>query len=270
MLNQNFSDRSYNDIIFQGRNKAYGAYALREAYSANLRKAGGIVLLALLPILLFSFRQVNFNSKVEIKQHDSVKVTVVTITKKPQIKPIATLPKPAQPAPKPKAIAQKPWPTRIVEDKKVTTPLISNTIIALMDDDTTGIGTAPISMHFNVGKTGNNSTTSTEKPNNKPFVSVERMPQFPGGESAMLDFLSKHVHYTNAASSLELEGKVVLNFIVDEQGQISQIEVARSLGGGLDQEAIEAVKKMPKWSPGIQNGKAVPVSFYLPISFQLH
>jgi len=98
---------------------------------------------------------------------------------------------------------------------------------------------------------------------------VEKMPVFPGGEQAMLRFLSDSLRYPKEARKKNIQGKVYLRFIVTPDGDVSNIEVLRGLPEGLSEEAIRVVKLMPKWISGSQFGKNVPVQFTLPINFVL-
>ena len=108
-----------------------------------------------------------------------------------------------------------------------------------------------------------------EAPKTEIFEFVEQMPDFPGGEDALAAYLSKNIKYPKQANENGVQGRVVLNFVVNEDGDISDIKVVRGIGSGCDQEAMRVVNSMPKWKPGKQNGKAVKVSFSLPISFEL-
>ena len=103
----------------------------------------------------------------------------------------------------------------------------------------------------------------------KPYTWVEQMPTFPGGDGEMMKFLGKNIRYPPVAQRNGLEGLVVLSFTVSRTGEISDIEVIKSLGGGTDEEAVRVVKTMPKWTPGKQNGRAVPVKFTLPVRFTI-
>ena len=98
---------------------------------------------------------------------------------------------------------------------------------------------------------------------------VEEMPQFPGGETAMMEFVAKNVVYPQEARDKEISGRVYVNFIVDKDGSICDVNVAQGIGGGCDEEAIRVVKAMPKWKPGIQKGKPVRVHFTMPFTFKL-
>lgn len=104
------------------------------------------------------------------------------------------------------------------------------------------------------------------------FVAVEEMPTFPGGDRAMMDFISKNIVYPPLARDSSIQGKVRIKFVVDVDGTLRDIQVVGKprLGYGLEEAAIAVVKKMPAWKPGKHNGKAVPVYFMLPISFKLY
>jgi protein TonB len=99
----------------------------------------------------------------------------------------------------------------------------------------------------------------------KIFQVVEQMPQFPGGENAMMKFIMKNFNTSNLSESDEIVGKFIVGFIVREDGSISDIKVKRSVSPTYDAEALRVLKSFPKFKPGRQNGKAVPVSFILPI-----
>jgi TonB family protein len=98
---------------------------------------------------------------------------------------------------------------------------------------------------------------------------VEVMPQFIGGEKIMFLWLSNNLHYPEDAQRRGIQGRVIVRFVVDVDGSIKQVEVVRSLSPSCDAEAVRAVKAMPDWSPGTQDGIPVPVYFTLPLSFKL-
>jgi protein TonB len=102
------------------------------------------------------------------------------------------------------------------------------------------------------------------------FVVVEDMPEFPGGEAAMYNWLGKNIRYPQVAKENGIEGKVFVRFIVNENGKVQDAQVLRGIGGGCDEEALRVVKEMPSWKPGKQRGKPVRVQFTIPIHFQLN
>jgi TonB family protein len=110
----------------------------------------------------------------------------------------------------------------------------------------------------------------TKGDDEKAFEIVEKMPEFPGGDKALLEFLSKNIKYPVEAQKKGLQGRVVVGFVVEKDGSLSDVKTAKSVDPLLDQEAMRVVKSMPKWLPGRQKGKAVRVKFNVPISYQLN
>ena len=99
---------------------------------------------------------------------------------------------------------------------------------------------------------------------------AEQMPEFPGGMSALMEFLKNEIHYPKKCRVAGVEGRAIIKFVVKKNGKIKKIEVARSSGDEqLDKEAMRVIKKMPKWKPGMHDGKNVNTQFTLPISFKL-
>ena len=101
------------------------------------------------------------------------------------------------------------------------------------------------------------------------FSIVEEMPSFPGGDEALLKYLGKNIKYPAIAKDAGIQGTVYVTFVVDERGDVKDVKVLRSIGGGTDEEAIRVVENMPRWKPGKQRGKAVKVQYNLPIRFTL-
>jgi len=99
------------------------------------------------------------------------------------------------------------------------------------------------------------------------FTLCEKMPEYPGGKDALNKFLCGNVNYPEQAKESGITGKVIVNFIVEKDGKITDVKVLHGLGGGCDEEAVRVVQNMPDWVPGQQRGKAVRVSYNLPITF---
>jgi protein TonB len=101
------------------------------------------------------------------------------------------------------------------------------------------------------------------------FTVVESMPEFPGGQAKMMEFIARNIKYPPMARESGIQGRVFVNFVVEPNGSVSNVKVLRGIGGGCDEEAIRVVESMPRWTPGRQRGKAVRVSFNLPVRFTL-
>ena len=110
------------------------------------------------------------------------------------------------------------------------------------------------------------NSNSTEQ---EPFVFAEQMPEFPGGDNALMSFLQRNIKYPIKALKKNIEGIVMINFVVERDGRISKVNVTKGIGGGCDEEALRVIKKMPKWKPGKQGGKPVPVYFDIPVNFKI-
>lgn len=103
----------------------------------------------------------------------------------------------------------------------------------------------------------------------EPFIVVEEMPEFPGGEQALLSFIAKNIKYPKPAKRMGIEGRVTVSFVIDQDGSITNIEVLRGIGAGCDEEAIRVLKLLPNFSPGKQRGVPVKVQMQLPVNFRL-
>ena len=95
------------------------------------------------------------------------------------------------------------------------------------------------------------------------------MPQFPGGEAALMKYIESHIKYPPLAATNKVQGKVIVQFVVKKDGSIGEVKVVRSVDKDLDKEAIRVIKTLPKFTPGRQNGQAVSVWYTLPVSFKL-
>lgn len=107
---------------------------------------------------------------------------------------------------------------------------------------------------------------STDK---RVYTSVDVMPEFPGGEAEMYKYISKNIKYPKDARRKKIQGRVFLNFVVSEVGEITQAKVLRGLYKSIDEEALRVINNMPNWKPGTHNGKAVKVNFNIPLNFKL-
>lgn len=98
---------------------------------------------------------------------------------------------------------------------------------------------------------------------------VEQMPSFPGGNQALFQYISSHIKYPASAAEAGLQGRVIVTFVVEPDGSITNVKVSKSVDAALDKEALRLVSSMPRWIPGKQNGKAIRVKYSVPVSFRL-
>ena len=111
--------------------------------------------------------------------------------------------------------------------------------------------------------------TFVAKKNQKVFDIVEQMPEYPGGQAALFEFISKNVKYPDDAVKKKVEGKVFVTFVVDTDGKITDVSLMRKVFPSLDAEAIRVISAMPNWIPGKQKGQVVRVKYTVPIMFRL-
>ena len=246
------------DILFEHRNKAYGAYELRSHYPQRLWMA-----IAILPIVVFiCFIKPSVDSKFQIN---------CPISDTVEISPIH--PPMVDPPPPPQAVQASPRaalgtsvPTEIVPDHLAPTPDVDLPMGGTPDGDPT---LSPSEASVIPVAEGSAAAPLTTQPAPEPqanFTAVERMPQFPGGNSAWLQFLQR---YLRAPAELEAGQKVqvLVRFTVGADGAVTDAVVIQSGGRAFDTEVIRVLKKMPRWEPALQNGQAIAVSFVQPVTF---
>ena len=120
-----------------------------------------------------------------------------------------------------------------------------------------------MAQHFDEGE-----EVIEQSESDKVFEVVDEMPSFPGGQSALFDFMAKNIKYPEVAVECGIEGRVLVTFIVKKDGSLSDVRVAKSVDPSLDKEAVRIIKSMPKWNPGTHKGMYVNVKFTLPVTFR--
>jgi protein TonB len=189
----------------------------------------------------------------EYKSYDkqTIDITQRAVDDTPEeIIPITEHKPPPPPPPPPKQVTQ----IKIVEDDVEVEDDIE--IDAEADDDTEVEEYIPVEEEEEIVEA-------------EIFTVVESMPEFPGGTGELYKYLGNSIKYPPLAKESGIQGRVFVNFVVEPNGSISNVKVLRGIGGGCDEEAIRVVKAMPTWKPGKQRGKAVRVSYNLPIKFTL-
>ena len=126
----------------------------------------------------------------------------------------------------------------------------------------------PIVVMYGVQRFKHNATQAVGN-DDTVYRSVEQMPQFPGGEAALMKYLKSHINYPPKAAKNNIEGNVIVQFVVKKDGSIGEVKVVHSLEKDLDKEAVRVVKSLPKFTPGRHDGQAVSVWYTLPVSFEL-
>ncbi len=268
----NLTSNEWCELIFEGKNKKYGAYYLRKTSSKRHLKALIIVVVSITVIVLLmifgaKLKEV-FYGKPDEAITEVVKMTAVDLeTPKPEQEIVQEAP---PPPPELKAAIKFTAPVidknATDEDEMKTQEEITKSDAIVFSKDIEGSD----SDHAVDPNTLDKVTTVTAEPVvQKPFDVAEVMPTFPGGDKELMKYLSDNLKYPVVDAEQGTQGRVVLRFVVGADGNISDVQVQRSLSPTCDKEAIRVVKSMPKWIPGRQNGKAVPVYFSLPVRFKL-
>lgn len=258
-----------DDIVFEHRNKAYGAYELRTHYTTNINRALLIGVSCFLLMLLTNFlfaRQKDEKVVVIDGEHffqDLPEETIPPIEKPKEVEP----PKPIE---KQRTIAYLE-PVVVEETSEETPPPKQNDIDGAIISDKSNPGTDTDEIAAEPPTEAPPAVTKVLEieEDNTPFTTVEVQPSFMGGNSEMYKFLGKNLKYPTAAQRANIQGKVFLSFIVEKDGSITDIETMKGIGFGCDEEAMRVVKLMPKWIAGKQNGRNVRVKFTIPVFFKL-
>ncbi|TWV99754.1 energy transducer TonB [Chitinophaga pinensis] len=266
------------DILFDGRNKDYGAYELRRSEEKRVRNA--IVGTASIALVIIG-GYVLSNKLMAAGMHTRSEIeTTSTVLKTLEMPEEATVTPPPPPVttPPPPARSSVAFVTPTITDQDIAE---NETEVPKMDDignkaigvaNTVGDDVNGIESPFENGVLGGTNVVEAPKVEEKTtiFTFVEIMPSFPGGEEALSKFLQKNLRYPRLAQETGIEGKVFVQFVVNTDGRISDVQtVGATKGGGLEEEAVRVVKMMPNWKPGKQNREPVMVRFNLPIGFHL-
>ncbi len=272
MNQKDLQDQNYLDILFSGKNKSYGAYQLRKDFN---RRMGISILTGIALIMIFLTV-----TAMAHREDEKLSRPVIPDSKIVEMK---TNKRSTPPPPKPENIAR-----REVTTKKFVPPTIKKddeiekTEVPEQDE----LKNAIISSKNVVGKANtdvllkdvqfgkaNDHEKKIELPEkediNKIHIIVEQEPIYPGGEDKISADVSKNFEYPKLAIENGIEGTVIVRFVVEKDGSISHLELIRGLGYGIDEAALKAVKKLKKFAPAQQNGKAVRYYYSIPVICQL-
>jgi protein TonB len=265
MKNNEIPNPDYLDIIFEGRNKKYGGYELRRNYNRRVYKS--LLIIAGVGVVTTAYSVTTWNTKADKK--------IVAFDKKNILTAVTTIC--AVKPPPPHAASQvKPHithgtsfnPPKIEDDNKVHDPDL------LRKQEKTGVpgrndtaGNMDSVAAAATNGTGKGVDPVTEQP--KPPTILKYVDEMPTTTYNLHEYLAKNTRYPDVARLTNIEGKVIVKFVVNDDGTVTDAEIARGIGGGCDEEAARVVLHMPKWTPGKQNGRCVKVYFNLPIVFKL-
>jgi len=270
-------DKSWVELVFEGKNQSYGAYRLRK--STAKRNLWSMIILLL---MIFAIAGI-VALKGVIENAMSSKVTV------DQDMELSNL------AQKKEAKVERKEPVKVEMEKqevvekvkssvKFTAPEIKEDDQVKPEDELksqdelaankTAIGAFDVQGNDEAEGEVLKAKQEIAQPEpkeeeTKVFDVVEQMPQFPGGANALFEYLSKNIKYPAVAEENGVQGRVIVTFVVERDGSITDVKVVKSVDPSLDKEAMRVVKGMPHWIPGKQNGSAVRVKYTVPVQFKL-
>ncbi len=266
----------WTDLVFEGRNQAYGAYKLRKGTAK--RNVWALIIVGLAAALLYLGLQLQKMAEANKKVENTQAVELAKLnTEKKEAK-----------VEKKEIIKQEP--EKVVEQVKssvkFTAPVIKKDSEVKEEDEIKldevqksdkAVGAFTVEGNDEVGGAvlkAKEDIAAPEPPKHvveetKIFTVVEQMPMYPGGDGALMGYLRDNIHYPTVAAENGVQGRVVVGFVVERDGSITDVKILRGVDPSLDREAMRVVKSMPKWTPGKQNGSAVRVKYQVPVSFRL-
>ncbi|MBC7916097.1 MAG: TonB family protein [Pyrinomonadaceae bacterium] len=258
------------DVIFTGRNQAYGAYQLRKSNAQTTNKA--LFIGCLVFILAVSAPLIARYVKGILPEAEKEKITEVTLTPPPPIDATKPPPPPIVEPPKPK-IDQIKFPPPVVVPKEQVRdeepPTIEELKVADPGQKTIeGDPTQEVRIDEPVGEAPVGSQV-TEDNGVYDIASIEQQPEYPGGMAKFLSWVGDNYKYTPQAQEAGVSGRIIVQFVVEKDGSLTDIKVPKDLGYGTGDAAIKLLKRSKNWKPGIQNGRAVRVQYTLPLALQI-
>ena len=269
----------WSDMMFENRNKEYGAYVLRRQTGRRNVISMIAVLLLFAAVMVFMIAKNAYEAyqKEHAVMDQVTELSALTQQKKKEAK--------VERKEIPVKMEQQQVVEKVKSSVKFTAPVIKKDDEVKPEDELksqdeimnskVAIGALNVVGNDESGevlKAKEVIATEPVKPKeeeNKVFDVVEQMPSYPGGMGALMQYLSSNIKYPVIAEENGIQGRVICTFVVEKDGSITDVKIAKSVDPSLDKEAVRVVKSMPKWIPGKQNGSAVRVKYTLPVTFRL-
>ncbi|OFY65109.1 MAG: hypothetical protein A2V64_04325 [Bacteroidetes bacterium RBG_13_43_22] len=248
----------FDDIVFEVRNKEYGAYRLRKKYNRNVIIATCIGVIILATAIITPY----LNAKaLESKTKRAERQVEIKMENLDQPNDVVAPPPPPPPPPQ-----------DVVQQARYVPPVVVDSVkpeeaVKLMtaDDAQLEVQNEEVVEYVEPVK----EEVQEEEAEPEPFVVVEEMPMFPGGDVALLQYIAEHTNYPEVAKENNIQGRVIVRFCVTSKGGVNQVSVLKGVDPELDTEAVRVVNSLPAFKPGKQGGKPVPVWYMVPITFTL-
>lgn len=274
-------DPKWVDMVFAGKNKEYGAYQLRKGTSG--RNIKSLLILVIAAALVGGFLAWKVIEQKQAEEQQAYMEAMELAKLQKQAEKEKKKPEKVQP----KVEMKKEIPVAR-ETQKFTAPVIKkdelvkeenqvkqmdqlDAKVAVGTKDEEGVKDRTVEAVRSDIAVAAPPPPPAPKPevSNKVFDVVEEMPSFPGGNAALMSYLNSNTKYPVVAQENGVQGRVIISFVVERDGSISDVKVARSVDPSLDREAQRVVKSMPRWTPGKQNGQTVRVKYTVPVVFRL-
>lgn len=280
------SSQQWTDIVFEGKNKEYGAYEMRRQSDGRHNRAMLYVVLALAVILAGAYAYSAHKAKKAAEAKEEAQLIMAQIDQE-MMDTIEDEPEEEEIEDEPEEAYVPPEVEEVLPEEVLNTLMVTEITIKADDEvteevktveeiqeSTTALGTTDFlegTDDINITRTYKEEVVVEEKKPEptKVFEAVEQMPQFPGGDAELMKYLNKHIVYPTLAAENGIQGQVVVKFVVKSDGSIGEVVVARSKDPDLDREAVRVVKSLPNFIPGRMNGQPVNVWFTLPVRFKL-
>ena len=277
------SSKEWTDIVFEGKNKEFGAYQLRSTSDRRHNKAVLFTIIGLIVVLVggyfwgmySDYKRAEYEAQLQaqLEQQLAALAEEPVEEDQPEENQAIEEPEPEQALPEEILNTIKDTQIAVVADTEVKEDITSKDEVqestAAAGATTFDKGTDDLNV---VREHKDEIIVEEKKPEPKKdeiFTAVEQMPQFPGGDAELYKWISSHIKYPTMAAENNIQGRVTVRFVVKEDGSIGRVEVLRGKDPDLDKEAQRVVKTLPKFIPGKMNGRAVQVWYTLPINFKL-
>lgn len=275
MAKIDLTSREWCDLVFEGRNKAYGAFELRQSSP----KRHNIAMIIIIVVAVIAFSVPALIRFVTPEKVEEAMTEVTTLSKLPEaevkknedLKPLA----PETPPPPPLKSSIKFTAPVIKKDEEVSVEDEIKSQDELAKNDKVAISIADVKGNDEINGADIADFKEVVRPEapkeekEVPYQAVEQMPQFPGGDAELMKYIQDHLKYPVIAAENGIQGRVIVRFVVSKTGEIQDVTVLRGVDSSLDKEAVRVIKSMPKWIPGKQNGNNVAVYFTVPVMFKL-
>jgi protein TonB len=249
---------AFDDIVFEQRNREYGAYKLRKKYSRNLLIGMiiGVLVMGTAVITPYLNAKALESSKKRAERQVDIKLENLDTPNE------TVAPPPPPPPPPAETVQQAKYVPPVVVDSvkpedEVQLMTAEQAVVEVKNEEVVEVVEAV------------KEEIKEEEPEPEPFVVVEEMPMFPGGQVELMKYINEHVVYPEVAKENNIQGRVIVRFCVTSKGSIDQVSVLKGVDPELDKEAMRVVSELPPFKPGRQGGKPVPVWYMVPITFQL-